>query len=151
MGVLQTLKVVAAKRPHQASPITQRRNVLLKKIHEQIEAAKARAENRQYSVKEAWRIRNKQTGEKSEVVKDRYVREGWWIDDGRLMLELRYGMKPVEFSKGKSTIDIGDWPNLIPTLEKLQQAVQLGEFDEQLNATATLLGQQLAKKKKSGK
>jgi hypothetical protein len=150
MGILQTLKVVNSKRPQRASPITQRRNVLLKKIYEQIEAAKARAENKQYSVKETRRIRNKQTGEQTEVVKDRYIREGWWIDDGRLMLELRYGMKPVEFSKGKSTIDIGDWANLIPTLEKLQQAVQLGEFDEQLNATASLLGQQLAKKK-SGK
>ena len=151
MGILQSLKVVTSKRPHQASPITQRRNVLLKKIHEQIEAAKARAENKQYSVSETRRIRNKTTGEQTEVIKDRYVREGWWIDEGRLMLELRYGMRPIEFSKGKSTIDIGDWTNLIPTLEKLQQAVQLGEFDEQLNATASLLGQQLAKKKKSGK
>ena len=117
-------------------------------IRDRVEAAKARAENRQYSVKETRSIKNKQTGEKTEVIKDRYVREGWWVgDEGRLLLELRYGMKPLEFTKGKATIDIGDWANLIPTLEKLQRAVPLGEFDEQLNATATLLGQQLAKKK----
>ncbi|MCX7144085.1 MAG: hypothetical protein NT123_24205 [Proteobacteria bacterium] len=152
MSILQSLKVITAKRPNHASPITQRRNVLLKKIHEQIEAAKARAEGKQYSVKDTRRISNRQTGEQTEIIKDRYIREGWWIgDEGRLLLELRYGMKPLEFGKGKSTIDIGDWENLIPTLEKLQQAVQLGEFDDQLNVTATMLGQQLAKKKKTSK
>ena len=149
MGILQTLKVSNTKRPHQASPITQRRNVLLKKIHEQMETAKARADGKQYSVKTVQRIKNKETGERVEVIKDRYIREGWWInEDSHLLFELRYGTKPLEFSKGKSTVDVGDWANLIPTLEKLQQAVQLGEFDDQLNATATQLGQQLAGKKK---
>lgn len=149
MGILQSLKVINTKRPHQASPITQRRNVLLKRIHEQIEAAKARADGSQYSVKQTRRIRNKETGETSDIIKDRYIRESWWVgDDGHLLLELRYGTKSVEFSKGKSAIDVGDWANLIPTLEKLQQAVQLGEFDDQLNATATLLAQQLAGKSK---
>ena len=152
MSILQSLKVSNTKRPHQASPITQRRNVLLKKIHEQVETAKAREDGRQYSIKETRRIRNKETGERTEVIKDRYVREGWWIgEDGRLMLELRYGMKPIEFVKGKSTIDVGDWANLVPTLEKLQQAVQLGEFDDQLNITATGLAQQLVSKKKTPK
>lgn len=148
MSILQSLKVTSSKRPTAASPITFRRNAVLKKIHEQIEAAKARQEGRQHSVQAVQRIRNKETGERIEVIKDRYIREGWWIgDDGHLMLELRYGTKPLEFSKGKSTIVVGDWSNLIPTLEKLKQAVQLGEFDDQLNATASLLAQQLAGKK----
>jgi hypothetical protein len=43
MIILQSLKVVSAKRPNQASPITQRRTLLLKKIHEQIATATARS------------------------------------------------------------------------------------------------------------
>lgn len=152
MGILQSLKVTNSKRPTTASPIVLRRNALLKKIHEQIEAARAKENGKQFSVKDIHRIRNKDTGERIEVVKDRYIREGWWInDDGRLMLELRYGTKVLEVVKGKSTIDVGDWSNLIPTLETLKQAVQLGELDDQLNATASLLAQQLKAKRASRK
>ena len=146
-NILQSLKAVSTKRSAQASPIARRRNVLLKTVHEQIEAAKARTEGKQYSVKELRHIRDPQTGARKELLRERYVREAWWVgEDGRLLFELRYGMKPVEFSKGKSTIDVGDWAHLIPTLEKLKQAVQAGELDEQLNVVAGRLTAQLKPK-----
>jgi len=50
MSILKSLRASNTKRPHQTSPITQRRNTLLKKIHEQIEKAKAREDGRQYSI-----------------------------------------------------------------------------------------------------
>ncbi len=65
------------------------------------------------------------------------------------MLELRYGTKVIEFAKGKTSIIVGNWSDLIPTLELLKQAVQVGEFDDQLSATASQLAKQLIAKKKS--
>jgi hypothetical protein len=94
------------------------------------------------------RIRNSETGEVKDITKEKFIRESWWTaDDGKFMLQLRYGMKPLEIVKGKSTIEVGEWSNLIPTLELLKQAVEQGELDQQLGATATLLSQQLTGKK----
>ena len=148
MGILQSLKVVSTKRPTSASPIDSRRNAVLKRIHEQINAAKARDKGTQHSVKLVQRIRNAETGDIKEIVKEKFVRECWWTsDDGTFMLQIRYGMKPLEIVKGKSTIEVGEWSNLIPTLETLKQAVEQGELDQQLGATASLLSQQLTGKK----
>jgi hypothetical protein len=148
MGILQTLKVVNTKRPTTLSPIDSRRNAVLKRIHEQISAAKAREQGTQHSVKLVQRIRNSETGEVKDITKEKFIRESWWTaDDGKFMLQLRYGMKPLEIVKGKSTIEVGEWSNLIPTLELLKQAVEQGELDQQLGATATLLSQQLTGKK----
>jgi len=148
MGILQSLKYVSTKRPTTASPVETRRKAILKRIHEQISAARAREQGTQHSVKSVQRIRSAETGAIKEIVKEKFIRECWWTaDDGKFMLQLRYGMKPLEIVKGKATIEVGEWSNLIPTLEMLKQAVEQGELDQQLGATATLMSQQLTGKK----
>jgi len=148
MSILQSLKVVNTKRPTTASPVETRRYAVLKRIHEQISAAKAREQGTQHTVQSVQRIRNAETGDIKEIIKQKFVRECWWTaDDGTFMLQLRYGMKPLEIVKGKATIEVGAWSNLIPTLEALKQAVEHGELDQQLGVTASQLSQQLTGKK----
>lgn len=151
--ILQTLKVSAAQRPNKIAPAVVRRNKLLASIHEQIEAAKARAEGKRHAVKHIRRIKNKETGQVVEQVRERNVRESWWVgNDSRVYMELRYGWKPLEIAKGKTTIEVGEWSNLLPVLEKLHKAASAGEFDTQLNEAFSKLAAQLeARRKKATK
>jgi hypothetical protein len=147
--ILQSLKTSAVKRQKHLSPIQHRRNKLLASIHLQLEAAKAKQDGKRYSIKRQRRITNPLTGESIDTVKDVAVREAWWLaDDGRLYLEVRYGYKPLELAKGKTSIEVGDWSNLIPTLEKLRMATEMGEFDGQLTDAFSRLAEQLKARRK---
>jgi len=142
--ILSTIKTSTIKKQNQLSPIQNRRNRLLSTLHLQIEAVKARQEGKRHSIKRNCKILNPETGEKIDTIKESAVREAWWIgDDSKVYLEVRYGFKALEISKGKTTIDVGDGAQLIPTLEKLKQATEHGEFDDQLNAAYTRLAAQL--------
>lgn len=151
-SILQSLKTVSANKRKSLSPIQHRRNKLLAKIHEQINVARAHQSGERYTVKHQRRIRNKETGEIRELMSERRVREAWWVgDDGNLLLGLRYGVRPLEFAKGKNAIEVGDLNELISTLEKLKQATEAGEFDDQLNAVAGRFEKQLTGAKKPPK
>jgi hypothetical protein len=149
-NILQSLKAVAVQRPTKLTPAVRRRNKLIDSLHQQIEAAKARSEGRQHSIKKLRRIRSKQTGEMIDTVRDKAVKECWWVgEDGHAYMEVRYGWKPLEIVKGKTTIDVGSVQNVIPTLEKLRAATEVGEFDGQLEAAFSRLGEQLRARKAS--
>jgi len=143
-NILQSLKTTANKRQKHQTPTIRRRNKLLDTIHQQIESAKARQEGRYFTIQRQRRIKNKVTGESVDIVKDTKVRESWWIaDDGKVCLEIRYGYKPLEISKGKTTIEVGEMSELIPILEKVRMAVQMGELDNQLGDAYQRLAEQL--------
>jgi hypothetical protein len=147
-SILQTLKTVAIKRQKHQSPIARRRNKLLDSLHLQIAAAEARKDGRQHTVKRLRRIKNKETGERIDIAKDVKVRESWWsADDGKFYFEIRYGYKALEISKGKTTIEIGEFDTLVPTLNKLKLATEQGEFDAQLESASSKLGEQLKARK----
>lgn len=146
--ILQSLKLSSVQRERHQSPLVTRRNKLIKSIHEQCKAAEASQQGQRYSVKVTRRIRNRVTGEQADVLKDKQIRECWWVgEDGTYYLELRYGRRLLEIAKGKTTIVVGTADNLIPTLEKLRDAVLIGEFDEQLNVASSSLAQQLQAKR----
>jgi len=136
--ILQTLKVSNVRRVIEKSPAQVRRMKLVSSLIEQHIAAKAKLSGETYRVKVLRRIRNKVTGESIVSEHDKRFRPCWWIaDDGKHYLEVRYGWKQLEIAKGKSTIEVGDAANLIPTLEILRDAAMVGEFDDQLATVAT--------------
>lgn len=136
-NLLHSLKVVAAVRPQQVSPVLKRRNNLASRIDQQIHAAEAFSRGEQYIATVTRRKRNPVTGEMIESTRQRRVKDCWWVsDEGKLYLQLRYGLRTIEFVKGKSAIEVGSVDKLIPTLEVLKQATMAGELDEQLNAMA---------------
>ena len=53
-----------------------------------------------------------------------------------MCLQLKYGTKIIEFSKGKNAVEVGTAEELIGALTKLKEAVEAGELDAQLNAAA---------------
>jgi hypothetical protein len=132
-NLLQSLKVVAAVRPQHVSPVVTRRNRLVARIDQQIQVAQAFSRGEQFIANVTRRKRDAATGEVMESVRQRRVKECWWVtDDGKLMLYLRYGLRTIEFAKGKSAIEVGTMEKLIPTLELLKSATLAGELDDLL-------------------
>ncbi len=78
-------------------------------------------------------ITDKDTGEKVRQEVPIRMRRWWWNDDtGKVMLEVRYGNKPLELQPGKPTIEIGEQDNLLPVLSTLRQGIAAGELDKLL-------------------
>jgi len=137
MSALTQLKLVAAKRPTQLSPIAQRRNKVVKRIAEQIELAKAQSEGRQYAPVRLRNVTDKESGESKTIESAKRVKAWWWnADNGKLVLSLRYGAKVIDLAKGKSAIELASTDELVPTLTLLRDAVMNGELDTQIETVS---------------
>ncbi len=99
----------------------------------QISAAQAEANGEEF-VRQAMRwITDKETGEKTRQEVAIRMRRWWWNDDtGKVMLEVRYGNKPLELQPGKPTIEVGEQDKLLPVLSTLRQGIVAGELDKLL-------------------
>ena len=133
MTMLETLNFTDKTRDAGTSPEGRLRQKLLAAIDLQISAAKAEANGEEF-VRQAMRwITNKETGEKVRKEVPIRMRRWWWNDDtGKVMLEVRYGNKPLELQPGKPTIEIGEQDNLLPVLSTLRQGIVAGELDKLL-------------------
>ena len=79
-------------------------------------------------------------GSRRSVEVPRRVRAWWWTTDvNRLALNIRYGARKLEISKGKSAVEMATAADLVPTLELIKQAVEAGELDAQIEAAALKL------------
>jgi len=137
MSALTQLKLVAAKRPTQLSPIAQRRNKVVKRIAEQIELAKAVADGRTYAPLKLRTVEDDETGETKTIETAKRVKAWWWnADNGKLVLSLRYGAKVIDLAKGKSAIELASTDELVPTLSLLRDAVMNGELDTQIETVS---------------
>lgn len=144
MSLLQALKVVTSKRPTQLSPIQYRRNKLIKKLHEQLECAKAKVDGRDCFLKRNRAGKNKETGERFQIELQYKVKQWWYTnDDGKTILELRYGSRLIEITKGKTGIEVENTNTLVETIELLKRAVEAGELDEGITALAGGFGRQI--------
>ena len=93
-----------------------------------------------YTVKRQRNIKDKESGLTTTVEVNKRVRQWWFVnrDTNKVALQLRYGTKIIEFSKGKNAIEVNSGEELITTLQKLRTATMNGELDECIN-TASLL------------
>jgi hypothetical protein len=140
MSAFNGLKLVAAKRPQAATPIVQRRNKLSNQLWEQIELARAAAEGRTYAPIKLRNVVNKVTGERTRIEAAKRVKQWWFVaENGKLVLNIRYGVRVLELAKGKSAIEMVTAADLVPTLELIKRAVEAGELDAQIDAAALKL------------
>ena len=131
------LKLIAAKRPVQLSPVVQRRNKVAKRIAEQIALATAKQDGKSYAPTKQRKVTDAATGESKTISVPKRIKEWWFVTDtGKLCVQLRYGAKVVEFAKGKSAVELATTDQLVPTLETLKAAVEGGELDVQLEAVS---------------
>ena len=137
MSALANLKLVAAKRAVQLSPVIQRRNKVSMRIGEQIEFAQAKLDGKLYAPMKQCTVKDEETGEITTVQVAKRVKEWWFAtDNGKLCVSLRYGAKVVEIAKGKTAVEVASDKELVATLELLRQAVNAGELDTQIEAVA---------------
>jgi hypothetical protein len=62
-----------------------------------------------------------------------------WVfttETGKTAIAVRYGARVLELAKGKFAVEVPSPAQLIPTLELIKTAIDTGELDEQLEATA---------------
>ena len=138
--VLSSFKIISANKQNNNDSVQFRREKLCRKIDEQINLAKAVSEGNTYSVKIQRNVKDKDSGLRTTVEISRRVRQWWFVnrDTNKVAVQLRYGTKVIEFSKGKNAIEVSSGVELINTLEKLRVATLNGELDECIN-TASLL------------
>jgi hypothetical protein len=137
MSALANLKLIAAKRPVQLSPIVLRRNKVSKRIYEQILLAQALKDGKTYAPTKQRTVKDEETGETKTVQVAKKIKEWWFLSStGKLCVSLKYGAKVVEFAKGKTAVELANGDELVPTLETLKQAVESGELDTQLEAVS---------------
>ena len=137
MIAFANLKLIAAKRPVQLSPVVQRRNKVAKRIAEQIALATAKQDGTSYAPTKQRKVTDAATGESKTISVPKRIKSwAFTADTGKLCVQLRYGAKVVEFAKGKTAVELATADQLVPTLETLKAAVEGGELDSQLEAVS---------------
>ena len=145
MSAFNGLKLVAAKRPHAASPIQQRRNKLSNQLWEQIELARASAEGKTFAPVRLRNVKDKLTGERKTVEAAKRVKQWWFVaESGRVCLQVRYGTRVLELAKGKNSIEVGTGSELLAVLETVKKSVELGELDTQIEAASAAVRERFA-------
>ena len=137
MSALNTLKFVSAKKPTQLAPIEIRRRKLSSKLWSQIQLANALNNGESYTEKKFRTLKDRQTGETRSVEVMKRIRQMWFVgENGKVCVQIKYGSKILEFSKGKNAIEVSSGEELITALNTLKIAVESGELDSQLNLAA---------------
>jgi hypothetical protein len=135
MALLNGLKLVAAKRSTNASPVVQRRQKMLKQLDEQLCLAKAIAAGTTYAPEKQKKVLNAETGERVSVTVAKRVKQWWWCDGGKCNISVRYGARVIELAKGKNAVEVAE-ADVLATLELIKQAVEAGELDSAIQAAS---------------
>lgn len=137
MSALTQLKLIAAKRPVQMSPVIARRSKVAMRIGEQISLAAAMQEGKTYAPTKQRKVTDAETGESTTISVSKRIK-CWWFAaaDGKLCVQLRYGAKVVEIAKGKTAVELATADQLVSVLTTLKAAVEGGELDAQLESAA---------------
>lgn len=136
MSTLTTLKLTNVRKPTQQPVIVQQRNKLTKRIWEQMELAKAQAAGGTFASK---RLRSLvgSDGIRRTVEVAKRVKPWWFVSEtGKVCLNIRYGSKLIELSRGKTAVEIASPGDLLSTLDLIKTAVVNGELDGQIEAAS---------------
>jgi hypothetical protein len=147
MSTLAKLKLVSVT-AERKSPDVLRRNKLTGKIDHQLAYARAAIAGENYAAKRVKFVLDEESGERKQVEISTRVKP-WWFTapNGKLVLALRYGAKPIEIAKGKNAIEVTGMDDLVATLEVIKGAVHAGELDAQIEQASGSLRAGFAKKK----
>lgn len=137
MSVIGTLKLVATKRPNQITAVQVRRNKMCRRLHEQIMLANAKQDGKQFSATKFRTVTDSETGERKSVEVAKIIKPWWFTtDNGKTAIAIRYGARVLELAKGKFAVEVASPSDIASTLEIIKTAVEAGELDAQLEATA---------------
>jgi hypothetical protein len=140
MATLSTLKLSTAVKPTHMPAVQVRRNKMSRRLWEQIELARAQQSGTEFAPVKQRSYLDKETGLRRQVESTKRVKPWWFTaDNGKLAMNVRYGARTIELAKGKSTVEIVNMDQLVPTLELIKRAVEEGELDAQIEVAAIKL------------
>ena len=140
MATLATLKLSTAVKPTHMPAVQVRRHKLARRLWEQIELARAQQSGTEFAPVKQRSYLDKETGLRRQVESTKRVKPWWFTaDNGKLAMNVRYGARTIELAKGKSTVEIVNMDQLVPTLELIKRAVEEGELDAQIEVAAIKL------------
>ena len=132
MQLLKSLKLVHYEHPTHRNPRLHCRHKLLAKLAEQLKLAR----NSDYQPTSTQDVADGNDN-LTLVQRSKRIRRWWTVKaDGTVQLTILYGSKPLELAKGKNAVEIASESELVPTLRKIQTAVEQGELDELIEAQA---------------
>lgn len=140
MATLASLKLSTAVKPAHMPTVQVRRNKLVRRLWEQMELAKAQQAGTQFAPIKFRSIADPATGIRKQVEVTKRVKQWWFVaESGKLVLNIRYGVRVLELTKGKVAVEVGSEKDLVPILELIKTAVLNGELDTQIDAAANKL------------
>ncbi len=136
MAHLSKLKFSDKQRTQVKMTVEERlRHKLIDRLKEQKELAEADLSGNALVRMRHKIIKDEETGETKRVEVPRLLRRWWWKDDtDAVLLELRYGNKPIVVVDNKSTIEVGAMDKLPKVIDMVIEAVSAGELDKVLKA-----------------
>lgn len=133
-SILSSLKLSARPEKISESPLIKRRERLLNQLDVQKDMIQAQLDGERFiAYKEKWQV-NPETNKKELIRTPKKVQPWFYKNNGKFYLEIRYGNKALEIQKEKQAIELGEFKNLMPTVELIIKAVIAGELDELLLA-----------------
>ena len=140
MTVLNGLKLTAAQKSSQITPVQLRRNKLAKRLWEQTELARAQQAGTTFAPVKLRTVTDRTTGQRTQVETSKRVKAWWFVaDNGKLALSVRYGTKVLELAKGKWAVEVASEKDLVGVLDLIKSAVLAGELDAQIDNAANKL------------
>ena len=131
MSLLNTLKLVTAKKPVQ-TPIAVKRTKLLTKLQDQIDLMSAQQQGKNHHVVRTQWVTDTDSGARVAVEVHKRVREWFWQNStGRLTAVIKYGAATLALGKGgKNAFEVSDVAELIAAFNAIKSAVIAGELDD---------------------
>jgi len=146
MATLSTLKLSATVKPRNVPAVQLRRNKLSNRLWEQIQLATAQQTGAEFAPVRTRSYKDTETGARKHVITAKRVKQWWFTaENGRLIVNVRYGSRLVELAKGKTAVEVASKDQLVPTLELIKSAVEAGELDAQIAAASESLRDGFAK------
>ena len=134
MSILKTLKLTAATRNAPLTPEQMLRGKLVSYLNEQKALAEAEIAGTSFVATKKVTRKNAE-GENIRVDAPRHIRKGWFVDaEGKMFFQLRYGSKPLEFTKGMNAVEVENLAELPSLIASIIEAINAGELDVQAKA-----------------
>ena len=140
MSALNSLKLVALKKPTHQPAIVTRRNKLSSHLWEQIQLAKGQISGTPFVLMKFRSIKDAHTGVRKQVEVPKRIKP-WWFqtEEGKVCVAIKYGSWTIELAKGKPSIQVDNAEDLIKALEAVKVAVEAGELDAQIEIASASL------------
>jgi hypothetical protein len=134
MSILKTLKLTAAARNAPLAPEQMLRGKLVSYLKEQKALVEAEISGTHFVATKKV-TRQNADGENIRVDAPRHIRKGWFTNaEGKMFFQLRYGSKPLEFTKGMNAVEIENLAELPSLIVSIIKAINAGELDVQAKA-----------------